>query len=85
MVDDYKKLEEEKIKFEQEKEKREKEMKEKMKKSGIEEIIRTEVKKFSKSAHITLPKQFLGKKAVVFIIDEEVVRKNHRTSQNATK
>lgn len=51
--------------------KKQEQMKKEMKEAGIEAVIRTEVKKFSKSAHITLPKQFIGKKAVVLVIDEK--------------
>lgn len=71
---------------EEEIKKKQEQMKKDMKEAGIEGIIRTEVKKFSKSAHITLPKQYIGKKAVVLIVDEEKIKaKRNKTPQNDTK
>lgn len=60
-----------------ENDKEKEDIKNKMDKAGIEGIIRTEVKKFGASAHITISKKFIGKKAVVFIIDEEKLKKQN--------
>jgi len=64
------------------KEKQEK-MKKEMNAAGIEAVIRTEVKKFSKSAHITLPKQYIGKKAVVLVVNEEKMNANRKPSDTS--
>jgi putative transposon-encoded protein len=56
---------------EEELNKKKAELKESMNKIGIEAVFRKEVKKFGRSAHIILPREFLNKKAVILIIDEK--------------
>lgn len=59
------------------------ELKEKMKKIGVIDMIEKEVKAISKSAHIYVPKEYIGKRAVVFVFDDEVANKE-TTPQNET-
>ncbi|MEX0595542.1 MAG: DUF2080 family transposase-associated protein [Candidatus Paceibacterota bacterium] len=63
-------------KKEQEVEEKKAELKESMNKIGIEAVIRKEVKKFGRSAHITLPSIYLYKKAIILIVDEKKFKSN---------
>lgn len=42
-------------------------IKKKLDENNIDEVIVSEVKKFGTSAHITIPRKHLGKKATIFI------------------
>ena len=53
--------------LEEEKNKQEDTMKKRLKELGIEEIIYADVKKFSKSAHVIIPKKYLNRKVAIFI------------------